>query len=348
MSGEPVAVIGNLEPTGFTDSGSFDISDNGTLIYVPTSALQQATQKMAWVEAGGKLTPILAKPGRYRTPALSPDGRHLAYSLRSGNGDTDLWVYDLARDTDTQLTFNVARAELEFTWAPDGKRLAYGAESAEGGAIWWAPTDGSGTAVRLLTNPRCLMRPYSFSPDGRTLVYGVSPEGLPDIWTVSFDTTDPQHPKTGAPEPYLTTPTVEVDPTFSPDGKWIAYCSYEEGPEQVYVRPFPMGSNGGGKFKISTDRGKFPQWSPPGRELFYLGGDDRIMVVEYTVKGEQFEAGKPRVWSETPILRTGAVRSFAIAPDGKRFLVFPRDDESEGPVHVNVVLNFFEELRRKR
>ena len=344
---EPVAVIEDLEPAGGVDNGWFDISDNGTLIYVPTSAVQ-AAQQMTWMEAGGKLTAIPAKPGRYRAPALSPDGRHLAYSLRSGTGDADLWVYDLARDTATQLTFNVMRAELEFAWAPDGKHLIYGAESAEGGAIWWAATDGSGAPERLLANPKLAMRPYSISPDGRSLVYEVSPDGLPDIWTVSLDITDPRHPKAGTPQAYVATPAIEVDPAFSPDGRWIAYCSYEEGPDQVYVRPFPVGSNGGGKFKVSTDRGKFPQWSPSGHELFYLNGEDQIMVVEYSVKGAEFEAGKPRVWSATPIRRTGVVRNFTIAPDGKRFLVFPRGPEQQGPAHVNVVLNFFEELRRKR
>ena len=70
---------------------------------------------------------------------------------------------------------------------------------------------------------------------------------------------------------------MEVDPAFSPDGKFLAYASNESGAEEVFVRPFP---GPGGKWKISTAGGKFPAWSRATRELLFLGGDDRIMAVE--------------------------------------------------------------------
>ena len=56
---------------------------------------------------------------------------------------------------------------------------------------------------------------------------------------------------------------------------------------------------------------------------------------------------KPRLWCDTPILRTGVIRGFSMASDGKRFVVFPQQAAATGPVQVNFVLNFFEELRRK-
>jgi hypothetical protein len=46
------------------------------------------------------------------------------------------------------------------------------------------------------------------------LAYSVGTNGLPDLWTVSVDATDPEHPKAGKPAPYLTTPNVEVDAMF--------------------------------------------------------------------------------------------------------------------------------------
>jgi hypothetical protein len=39
--------------------------------------------------------------------------------------------------------------------------------------------------------------------------------------------------------------------------------------------------------------------------LFYLGNDDRIMVVDYIAKGDSFIPGKPRQWSDKPIFRVG-------------------------------------------
>ena len=56
------------------------------------------------------------------------------------------------------------------------------------------------------------------------------------------------------------------------------------------------------------------------------------------------------VSSPTPIIRTGVLWNLDLAPDGKRFAVFPRaeaSDEKQGNVHVTFLLNFFDEVRRR-
>jgi serine/threonine-protein kinase len=191
--------------------------------------------------------------------------------------------------------------------------------------------------------------PWSFSPDGRHLAYfGHGPETDYDIWTVTLDTSDPDHPKAGKPEPFLRTPADELRPMFSPDGRWIAYDSDESGTEEIYVRPFPGGR--GGKWQISTGGGIYPNWSNNGRELFYgAKADKRIMVVDYTVTGDSFVPGKPRPWSEKQIFFSTYL-SVALAPDGKRFAVFPMPEAAgpeKGSVHVTFLLNFLDELRRQ-
>jgi hypothetical protein len=95
-----------------------------------------------------------------------------------------------------------------------------------------------------------------------------------------------------------------------------------------------------------------PTWSRTGRELFYETPDNRIMVAAYTAKADSFAPDKPRLWSNTQILDPGpgAQWSLDLAPDGKRFAVFPRPEatgEQKGSVHVTVLLNFFDELRRR-
>ena len=73
------------------------------------------------------------------------------------------------------------------------------------------------------------------------------------------------------------------------------------------------------------------------------------MVVDYTVDGASFAAGKPRLWSDKQLFYTGT-SNLDLAPDGKRFVVFsmpesaPREKSS---VHVTMLLNFFEDLKRK-
>ena len=170
---------------------------------------------------------------------------------------------------------------------------------------------------------------------------------MPDIRTLPLDLSDPEHPRPGKVEMLLSDPhVVNVDPAFSPDGKFLAYSSSELGGEEVFVRSFP---GPGGKWKISTGGGKFTVWSRTAHELQFLGFNDRIMVADYTVRGDSFSAGKPRVWSPTQIRRTSVAQNFDLAPDGKRVAFFPRpaEDQSKGSLHATFLLNFFDELRRR-
>jgi hypothetical protein len=72
------------------------------------------------------------------------------------------------------------------------------------------------------------------------------------------------------------------------------------------------------------------------------------MVADYTAKGDWFTAGKPRLWSPTQILNTDTSHA-DLAPDGKRFAVFPRpwSEEKQGNVQVTFLLNFFDEVACK-
>jgi serine/threonine-protein kinase len=190
------------------------------------------------------------------------------------------------------------------------------------------------------------MRPYSFSPDGKRLAFSqVAQFGL-DLWTTTLDLTDPDHPKAGKPELFLGTISEEYEPAFSPDGRWIAYRSNPSGNTEVFVQPFP---GPGGKWVIGA--GRHPVWSQNGRELFYFGLDNRVMVATYSAKGDSFLADRSRAWSDTQILEPNlVVWNMDLAPDGKRLVVSPRPESLGGQkssVHVTVLLNFFDELRRK-
>ena len=92
---------------------------------------------------------------------------------------------------------------------------------------------------------------------------------------------------------------------------------------------------------ISIAGGHSPMWSRAGKELFYIGPDNRIMAVAYAANGDSFAASKPRPWSNTQI--SGELD---LAPDGKRFVEAPpRADSSgepKGSVHVTFLLNFFD------
>jgi serine/threonine-protein kinase len=154
--------------------------------------------------------------------------------------------------------------------------------------------------------------------------------------------------RAGKPEVFLQTPADERNPSFSPDGRWMAYSSDESGTFQVYVRAFP---DKGGKWQISNSGGTYPMWSRNGHELFFETLDSHIMVAAYTEKGDSFVADKPRVWSEKQIGGVvNNIKGFDLAPDGKRIVALMPVETAEGQKaqsHVIFLMNFSDEVRRK-
>jgi serine/threonine-protein kinase len=337
--GAPTPVLDDIAANAATGGGQFDFSATGTFVYMAGKSAAQAWQ-MAWLDSSGKASPLLATPGTYGTPRLSPDARKLAFI---GDGP-DVYIRDVERDTTSRVTFT-GHSNVP-VWAPDGKHLAFQAIGNAFG-ISWVRSDGAGDPQQLLQSPNILV-PWSFSPDGRRLLYFEhSPETGYDLWTLPLDITDPDHPKPGKPELFLRTPADENVPRFSPDGRWIAYRSNESGSDEIYVRPFPAGS--GGKWQVSAGGGLYGLWSNNGHELFYESADRRIMVVDYAVKGDSFVPGKPRVWSDRQIFFPGT-SNLDLAPDGKRFAVLVLTESAPGEgssVHVTMLQNFFDELKRR-
>ena len=189
--------------------------------------------------------------------------------------------------------------------------------------------------------------PTSFTPNGTRLVFSeMAPGTGAEIRTVPVESGSGQM-RAGEPQFFLKTPTLQTFAAFSPDGRWLAYADAEAGSYEVYVRAFP---DNGAQVQISNAGGTSPVWSRNGHELFYSAEDRRIMVANYTVKGESFVADKPRVWSGKQLANVGLAANFDLAPDGNRVVALmpaesPERRENQG--HVTLVVNFFDEVRRR-
>lgn len=129
----------------------------------------------------------------------------------------------------------------------------------------------------------------------------------------------------------------------------MAYASNESGRYEVYVRPFPEVNKG--KWQVSTGGGDSPLWSQDGRELFYRSDDSVTAIAVQTEP--TFKCGKP-----VPLFRGTYVgfsmadrMAWDISPDGKRFLMMKevvstaKPTAPEGPRKINIVVNWFEELK---
>jgi Tol biopolymer transport system component len=212
----------------------------------------------------------------------------------------------------------------------------------------WTRSDGAGTPQPLIhqVTSTSLSVPYSFTPDGKRLAFHEA-GSLPQLWTVPIES-DSAGLRAGKPELFLQRQFSGRQPSFSADGVWLAYASNESGVYQIYVRAFP---DKGDKWQISNGGGLNPVFSPNGRELFFRNEANRIMVAEYTTKGDSFVAGKARVWSEKEIGDTAMLgSSFDVAPDGKRIAVLMPVERPEAQRTQNRVIfleNFSDELRRK-
>jgi Tol biopolymer transport system component/predicted Ser/Thr protein kinase len=341
VTGAPVPMLPDVAANPGTGGGQFDFSPapsgHGIFVYLSGTSAAHAS-RINWLDSTGRMQPLIAAPGQYATPRLSPDGRRLTFVK-----DGDVFVADSERNTLTQVTFT-GRAAIP-VWAPDGKHIAFSLGGNAGG-IGWIRSDGAGD-VRTLLEGAGTATPWSFAPDGRLAFFQRNPGSGLMVWTVPLDLGDPDRPQPGKPEIAWHTTGDDYLPRFSPDGRWIAYRSNESGINEIYVRPFP--ASRGGKLQISSGGGMYALWSGKGRELFYETGDNRIMAVDYTVEGDSFQPGKPRAWCDQPLFFAGT-SNLDLAPDGKRFVVLAPPDMApgeKGTVHVTMLLNFLDELKRR-
>jgi eukaryotic-like serine/threonine-protein kinase len=332
VTGTAVPVVEGVLESAVTGAAQYGISATGSLVYVPGGV--QATQlRLMWVSRNGAEQPLAAPVRAYQFPRLSPDGRRVAVSI--GEQEVQVWLYDLSRETLTRLTFE-GNTNTGPSWTPDGKRIAFGSSKEGPFNIFWQLADGSGGLERLTTS-EFTHAPMSWSPDGQLLAFiEVNPTTQRDIWVLRMGDRKAQ--------PFLRTRFDETSARFSPDGHWLAYVSSESGRFEIYVQPYP---GPGGKWQISTEGGMDPVWNPNGRELFYRSRDKMMAVDIATQPG--FVAGTPRMLFEeryepAPV----PIPNYDVSPDGQRFLMLKPSEQAEAaPTQINVVLNWFEELKRR-
>jgi eukaryotic-like serine/threonine-protein kinase len=324
VAGPPIEVI-ERSP----GAGQFDVSLNGTLAFVTRKRLPSGDRMLMRVDRSGHATPLADVRRAFRWPRFSPDGHRLAVSIRDAGRD-DIWVYDLSRRALTRLTVSGRNAGA--IWHPDGQRVTYRSDRAGPWNLFEEPIDGGGPVERLTTSAFAQF-PSSWSPDGRLLSFGqVDPATGNDIWVLSASGEK-------SPTPFANSAFGEWDGFFSPDGRALVYTSTESGRLEVYVRPYP---GPGGRRQVSTDGGNSPVWARTGKELFYLNGD-RLMTASIRT-APQIAVGAPSLLFEGEYDFAGIVPNHDVTPDGTAFVML-RGERREPWQQINVVLNWFEELR---
>ena len=310
----------------------FALANNGSLVYVPGSAGGGNVVSLVWVGRDGDEERIPAPPRAYDRPRVSPDGTRVVVDIADGD-NTDVWIWDLARETLTQLTFDEGVDDFPL-WTPDSARVVF-SSSREGGGLFWKAADGTGQVERLKEGAA---RPYAWAADGRLIF-----EQTQDIGMLTME-------GERTVEMLLDAEFLEAEPALSPDGRWLAYRSVETGTPLIYVQPFPNIDDG--LWNVSLGFGADPVWSPDGRELFYRSLTDLMVAqieTEPTFSSRTPEPLFQHISSYGMVGEPATGRRFDLAPDGDRFIVRKRgtaeqttdDDPFNGLIFVE---NWFEEL----
>jgi Tol biopolymer transport system component len=333
LSGEPIPLVDGI---GVDAQGQaeFSVSRAGVLVYRAGAA---SSSEFVWLDRKGNRVDAPLAEGELQSFDLSRDGRWLAYQ-QGGGSDADIWVRDLKRGVSSRFTFEKG-GEFGPLFARDGARVIF-SRLAEGGTATLVSRalDRTGTdqPIYAPNDPSERFAAGALSPDGRWLY--IQRRTGSTAWNL-------QRLVLGSPaaEPELLVggELAQVHPQLSPDGRWLAFTSFEAEPPEVYVVGVAGAS---GRWQVSTRGGFEPAWGPQGDELFYLSMDNRMMRVAVTT-GTTFDAGVPEPLFPIALAPLQIRNRYRVAADGERFLVVaPAGQGAAAP--MTVVLGWDAALHR--
>jgi eukaryotic-like serine/threonine-protein kinase len=345
VRGRPVPVMDGVVVSGGISTYLF-ASTSGTVVTRRGEPRSSRQYELVWADRAGVESTIdsaftfrVAQFAGNFGWALSPDGRRLAIGLNTNAGD-DIWVKALPRGAGSRLTVGSV-AETRPRWTPDGRSVLFLTDGKDSGVVM-RRADGTGRDSVLVRQP---VDEAAISPDGNWLVIRIGAStplaGGRDIYArrLGVDT---------AFAPLIVTPFDESAFAISPDGRWIAYQSDENGRNEVFVRPFPNTTDG--KWQISAAGATAPLWSRDGRELFFLSVDGMMMAVPVT-SGREWSDPSPRaLFRVSDAVMALAPRYYTpwdVAADGR--FIFARSLASGGARDATLIVieNWTQELKSR-
>jgi hypothetical protein len=317
VMGPPAPVMQAVRREGWDGGAQYDVAADGTLLFA--AGTDAAKSIPVWVERSGRMADsLLIPPGDYYNMYVTGDGRRVALTSYQPTGEQTLSILDVDRGIFQELRLGVpARFGA---WWPGGRRAVITLRpGSERGSVWRIATDGTGSRDSLFgqgwvindvarDSSHFAIRRYDdsagsyvMSRDGQKRDF----LGLGSGW-----------------------------PTFSPDGRWLAYV----GLEGLKVAALPFTGEAQTVAPAGADE---PEWSPRGDELYYRDGP-RWMAMTVSRSGG-LTLGKPRVLFEGRYLNVRE-KSYDVGPDGRFLLLVGPPEETAR--QLDVVTGFAAELRR--
>jgi eukaryotic-like serine/threonine-protein kinase len=331
LTGEPVAILANVQYQPQVRRAVFAVADNGLLVAQTGSGI--ALSQPTWFDRKGTEIGVVGKPDRYQNIFIAPNGRSIAVDISdiaSTGQNSDIWTYDLQRESARRLTFPPSNQVVPI-WNPDASRLAFSSNRRINFGLYVKNSDGSQEEKSILEDNTDKL-PSDWSRDGKYILFTSGPElwflTMPDLKSNLF----------------LKMPFVVRNGQFSPDGNWVAYASNETGKWEIYVTSFP---DARGKWQISTGGGEQPRWRSDGKELFYLSADSKLMAAPVTT-GSNFDLGRPiTLFQASPRQPISLNDRFVydVSRDGQRFLINTPVKQVE-TTPMSIILNWPAKLNK--
>jgi DNA-binding winged helix-turn-helix (wHTH) protein/Tol biopolymer transport system component len=309
--------------------GMLSVSDTGTLVI---RKFGQDTSRLVWRDRTGRELGVLGPPGDYEGVHLSPDDRFVAITRLEPFGAHPRT--SIASLPDGLLEpLSDSNHAVNPMWSEDSRTVYY-------------TDDRRGLLLRRSVSPRgkedVVME---MGVERRTHVGGISPNGryavaeiianwahAETVWTEMKGGSkgEPQWHSMDAPG------NQGMLPTFSPDGRWLAFSSNPTGRQEIYVTDFPGGSQ---RLRISKSGGSQPRWRRDGKELFYLAADGSMMAAKIAVVDGLLTAESQRLFDANLKLHANYDANYAVSRNGQRFLGIARE-AALGDVDIQMVLNW--------
>jgi Tol biopolymer transport system component len=329
VTGSTRPVLRSIAVQVNTGASQFDVSADGTLVYIPGGILGDDTE-LAMVDRQGQATIVENLEGIGRYPRLAPDG--LSFTIfQIGANRGGLWRGEIGSPGRTRMA-----SSGPSSWSPDGQRIVYqGGSSGAVPQLFLKDANGGGSGEPLTPDTLVSTSPSDFSPDGAVVAYVVtSLETGSDLWTVPVGG--------GEPEVFLASSSNEEGIHFSPGGDHVVYVSDVTGRYEIYVTSFPERKE---NWQISTDGGREPFWSADGREIFYRSGDNMMTVPVHFEAG--FRHGAPALLFRgfyDGQLGTAGLPNYDVSKDSQNFLMTRSSELNLKSTTVQVIMNWANNL----
>ena len=325
------------------NADNVSVSGTGTLLFDQGGDARGKHQLVVLSRSGQIIKVLPCVQSDFFSPALSPDGRFIANSGSESGMAFDLWLTDVKREAQFQLSYNIPEV-YHPGWSPDGRQLVYQSGFSETPAMYIQSTDG-------ISPPRLIVSAASgggaepcWSADGRYIVFSrITPGGEKPRRHIWFFETRPG----GSSQQITETPFDEYHPCLSPDGGYLAFASEKSGRSEVYLTEFPKAVR---LKQVSFEGGEFPQWV--GNEIFYVTPSGSRLMSVRVKPGQEVQLETPRELfsgdSAGVELRWGLATIYNVSRDGKSILAKKFIPTAVSPSRLVMIENWREEFRRKQ